>query len=58
MAIWRTLGDVGPTGGTKARQNCIGAVRAKAWAFIINGGGMALQGEDQDLEAPSREGQG
>lgn len=58
MAIWRALGDVGSAGGTKARQNCIEDVRARAWEFTSNGGGMALQGGDQDLEAPSREGQG
>lgn len=58
MAIWRALGDVGPAGGTKARQNCIEAVRAKAGAFASNGGGTALQEEDQDLEASRREGQG
>lgn len=37
--MWRALGDVEPAGGTKARQNHIEAVRAKAWAFASNGRG-------------------
>lgn len=53
--MWRALGDAVPAGGTKARQNRIEAVRSKDWAFASNGRGRALQGENQDLEAPSRE---